>query len=144
MLDDTGVVEIVVPGEPTGWARAGGHGKVRFTPKKQRTHKGVLMVYFEQAMAGRAPLEGPLRLDVLFVFSCPKSHHKKRTPLPRRWHDRHTKDRDNLLKQIQDAGNGILYVDDGQCCTGMTTKIIAAQGEAPHTIVTLTPLGDLA
>lgn len=133
--EDPEWVVITIPGEPVAWARTGGRGKIRYTKPKQRTGKGVLMMYFEEAMEGRDPFDGPLQMDVICVFPNRKKP-RKRVPRPRRWHTK-KKDRDNLLKLIQDAGNGILYHDDSQVVAGDVVKLIGAQGEAPHTRIVL-------
>ena len=74
----------------------------------------------------------PLRVEIIFEFSCPKTDHRKRKPKPMRWHVK-KKDIDNLAKAILDAANGILWDDDGQIVILDCRKVIAAQGHEPRT-----------
>jgi len=81
----------------------------------------------KQAMRGLAPLEGPVWLQVTFWLPRPKAHHvagDPRRPLKAwapRWHTRKP-DRDNLVKAVQDALNGVAWRDDSQVCTGAIHK----------------------
>lgn len=85
------------------------------------------------AYAG-APLEGPLFLEVVFVFPRPKLPKKAGNGrLP------HCKkpDVDNLLKSLCDSLNGLLFGDDRQIASAMVRKVIAAADEQPHVEVKL-------
>lgn len=160
-------IVVRIPGEPVTWARTGSNKEgVRFTKPKQRTAKGVLVMYFEKIMEGVAPLDGPVRVDLIAMFTCPKGDHRciacgrkhgsaaatakcfakneaRDQGQGRRWHTKQ-KDRDNLLKLVQDAAEGIMYLNDKQACDGVTVKLIAAQGEAPATVIIFTPLQEYA
>ena len=74
----------------------------------------------------------PLRVEIIFEFSCPKGDHRKRKPRLMRWHTK-KKDLDNLAKSVLDAANGILWHDDGQIVILDCRKVIAAQGHSPRT-----------
>jgi hypothetical protein len=80
------------------------------------------------------PFEGPVTLEVLAVFTCPKSDHRTREPRGRRWHVKKP-DADNVLKAVKDAAKGVLWFDDSQVARETCTKIIAAQGEAPFVLL---------
>lgn len=82
-----------------------------------------------------------LAMSITAVFSCPKSDHKKRSPVPRRPHTA-PKDMDNLIKPIGDAGQGVLWDNDGQICQYYEPfdKWIAAQGEAPYIEIRVIPV----
>jgi Holliday junction resolvase RusA-like endonuclease len=80
------------------------------------------------------PTSGPVVLRVTAVFTCPKSDHRKREPLGRRWHTKKP-DADNVLKAVKDAAKGVLWLDDSQVALETCTKIIAAQGEAPYILL---------
>ncbi len=139
-------LDIFLPGEPVaqGRGRAGvvyrkggvpvmvnGRPMVRVhDPEKSRSWKGTAQVHIQEAMAGEPLLEGPLRVEILAIFTCPKSAWKKRAPVPRRWHTG-AKDTDNIAKAVLDSGLGVLYVDDGQVAELRVRKVIGAQGEAP-------------
>lgn len=72
-----------------------------------------------EAMAGRAPFDGPLELDVAFVFKRPRSHYgsgrnagtlKPSAPV---YCDRKP-DLDKLLRAVGDALTGHVVVDDSR------------------------------
>ena len=46
-----------IPGDVVPFARSGGNGKVRFTPKKQRDFMALVKLAAHQAMNGQPPLE---------------------------------------------------------------------------------------
>lgn len=83
-----------------------------------------------------SPLDGPLRVDIEFVFPRTKSQTWKTRPMPRIPHAKKP-DRDNLDKAVLDALNGLLWVDDAQVCDGRLTKWIAAGDEQPHVAITV-------
>lgn len=74
----------------------------------------------------------PLALSITAVFSCPVSQHRKTKPVPRRWHTGRYGNCDNLTKPVGDAGEGVLWDDDGQIAEILVRKLIGAQGEAPY------------
>jgi Holliday junction resolvase RusA-like endonuclease len=107
-----GVVEFTIPGTPVPFARTGTRGGQRFTPPKQRSAMGVIKHFAQLAMAGRAPMEGPIELTLSATYLKPASWSKKRiaetvwkTSKP---------DGDNLQKLIKDACNKVVWVDDAQ------------------------------
>jgi Holliday junction resolvase RusA-like endonuclease len=69
-------------------------------------------------------IEGPFRVDLLFVFPRPKSIQWKTKPMPQIWHIKKP-DRDNLDKAVLDALTGIFWHDDCQVCSGTIDKQIA-------------------
>lgn len=90
----------------------------------------------------RATEAAPLVMTLELVFDRPPSHYytsKKRMgqlkenakPLPRC-------DSSNCLKGIEDALNGIAYVDDSQIGTHHIRRRYAGPGEAAHTLVIIT------
>ncbi len=82
------------------------------------------------------PLEGPLRMHLVFVLPRPKNKVWVTKPMPRYRH--HGKpDRDNLMKSTQDAMEGVLFKNDSQLCDGTIQKWVAAGDEEPHVEVTL-------
>lgn len=86
-----------------------------------------------------APLTGPLRCDVCFVFPRTAGQVWKRKPMPRLRHAKKP-DIDNLNKCLFDAIKGIAWLDDAQVCAGSIEKWIAAGDEHPHVDVTVTAL----
>jgi Holliday junction resolvase RusA-like endonuclease len=135
------VSEIVIriPGEPFAQPRAraaviAGRAVI-YDPKKARNWKATAQSHMVEAWGGLAPLinqplAGPVAIRVLAVFTCPKSDHRKREPLARRWHTKKP-DADNVLKAVKDAAKGVLWLDDRQVCHEICAKHIGAQGEAP-------------
>jgi len=109
------------------------------------------------AMAARdayqgAPLDGPLRVSLVFVFprpsGCPSWLNKMdypqlfadwkcgyRVPYAAKKHDR-----DNLMKSLQDALNGVVWKDDGLIFAGPVEKWLAAEDEQPHVTVEIETL----
>lgn len=67
-------------------------------------------------------IEGPLEMEVIFVFDRPKRLQRKKDPEGAILHDKKP-DLDNLLKIIKDTFNGIVWKDDSQVCRISLTKI---------------------
>lgn len=86
------------------------------------------------------PLTGPLYVGLTFVMPRTKpSWLKKDSPWFPAWkrgdrvpHANARNDRDNLMKSLQDALNGLLWEDDGLIYGGPVEKWIAAGHEQPH------------
>jgi len=93
------------------------------------------------AMAARAvyqgpPLQGPIWLEVDFVFPRTCNQIWKTKSMPRLRHAKKP-DRENCEKALLDALTGILFVDDCQVCDGPVRKWIASGDEQPHVEVTI-------
>jgi Holliday junction resolvase RusA-like endonuclease len=101
-----------------------------YTPAKDpvNTFKQIVAFSAVDAYAG-SPLEGPISMEIDFVFPRLKSTPKKVTG--RHWMIAKP-DRDNLEKSVQDCLNGILYRDDAQICNAVTRKLRCAIDEQPH------------
>ena len=65
----------------------------------------------------------PLKLDVTFFFTIPKSYSKKRRDEMDGTFKSNRPDLDNLEKAVYDSMNGVLYVDDSQIVEHTTRKI---------------------
>lgn len=134
---------VVIPGEPCAkgrprFSKKTGHA---YTPQKTVSWEGRAQAVMMAAVKGGKPLEGPLALKILAVFTCPKTDHRKREPRKRRWHTKN-KDLDNIIKAVADAGNGVLWLDDRQVCHVIANKWIGAQGEAPRVEFTVLQLNE--
>ena len=92
-----------IPGEPIAFARSGGNGKVRFTPRRQRDHMALIKLAAATAMEGAKPLQGPIELRIRAVYRVPSSWSKKRAATAH-WRIARP-DADNLGKLICDAIN---------------------------------------
>jgi len=88
-----------------------------------------------------APLTGPLRVDLQFVFPRPKSMLWKTRAMPRLAHTKKP-DADNLVKSVLDALNGVVFVDDSQVFEVNCLKVIASGSEQPHVEVRIEEVQD--
>ena len=142
-------LEITVPGEPVAQGRPRGFyrpgiGVRMYDPGKSRSWKGMAQVHMREALAAAgagSPLfaAGPVELLVVAVFTCPRSQWRKRDPLQRR--PKATRpDGENIAKAVQDAGTGILWLDDAQVARLVVEKVYGAQEEAPMVHLTVRAL----
>ena len=132
-------VTLLLPGEPHAQGRPrtaviGGHARI-YDPATSRRWKAdaqaaMRIQLAEQGVRVPVVAEGPVRLEVRCVFSCPKSDYRKREPRSRRWHTKRP-DLDNVVKAVKDAAKAVLWLDDSQVVELHASKIIGAQGEAP-------------
>jgi Holliday junction resolvase RusA-like endonuclease len=120
-------------------AMIGGHVR-NYTPA---AHPVNVFKDFARMAAKRAyqgpPLEGPLRLSLLFLLPRPKRMIWKAKPMPREWMSAKP-DFDNISKAFSDAMNGIVWVDDSQICSAVVQKMYAAGGESPGVVVEIEEL----
>ena len=122
---NAGPVTITIPGLPIakGRPRLGAGGNV-YTPDTTKSAEEVLAVAMRQACS--APMEGPLHLLVSFYFRYPKSWPKKRRAAieagAEPWHTVKP-DTSNLVKLVEDAGNGIIWRDDAQIAKVEVEKV---------------------
>jgi len=115
------VVAFTIPGEPVAFARSGGNGKVRFTPKRQRDFMALVRLAAHKAMDGAQPLAGPVELTIRATYPVPQSWPKKRAALAR-WRTSKP-DADNLAKIVADAMNAIVFADDAQVASLTVQKV---------------------
>jgi|GEM_PF-195684 len=146
---------IRIPGEPHAQGRArfrviktkaGAHLPVAYDPRESRDWKATAQAHMAAAVSRahglvRIVLDGPLELQVLAVFSSPKSADRKHGH-PRSWHIKRP-DGDNVLKAVKDAAKGVLWRDDCQVCDERIIKVVGAQGEAPYLEIKVSPLPTL-
>jgi Holliday junction resolvase RusA-like endonuclease len=125
-----------VPGDPVPQPRArvstrGGFARA-YTPAEHPIHAYRQAIADAARKAGATPTDAvPLTLIVDLVFGRPKSHYRKsglkpdapRLPRP---------DCSNCLKGIEDALNGIAWVDDTQVGRVVVEK---SYGDEPRTVV---------
>ncbi len=146
------IVSFVVPGPPVAWSRSGGKafiggdGKAharRFTRPELRSYKAVVQHHALEAFkaCNVGPFTGPVRVNMTFKFPCPKSAHRKRTPVPEQW-STNAKDIDNCCKSIMDALNGVAYEDDRQVTWLQAVKRRAAQDDVPAVYVHISEVTD--
>ena len=128
---------ITIPGEPVAQGRPrafrtkAGHLRT-YDPTKSRNWKAEARAVMVAAKPDPAAIlfpDGPCTVDVLAVFTCPKSAYRKH-PVPRQPHAKRP-DADNVTKAVLDAGKGVLWRDDTQVARLVVEKWVGAQGEAP-------------
>ena len=111
------MISFTVPGDPVAQPRPqistrGGFARA-FVPRVHPiyVYRDAIQLAAKVAMAGQAPITGPVSLRVWFCIARPKSHSKAR-----RADHNHTQkpDASNMLKGLEDALNGICWVDDSQ------------------------------
>lgn len=114
------VIRFTVPGEPVGKGRPRafrmGNGVRMHTPEKTARYENLVAMAAQQAMAGKAPMDGAVAVDMLLVTVPPASWAKKKraAALAGEIHPTTKPDCDNVLKAIADACNGIVWGDDKQ------------------------------
>jgi len=147
----TDTLTVIIPGTPVAQGRPkagrwrskdGREGVSMRDPGRSRSWKGDAQVHMLKARGGRPVAEGPLRVELLAVFPCPKGDYRKCEPRERRWKVSKNNDVDNIAKASMDAGNAVLWHDDGQVVELVARKIIAAQGEAPRVELRISPMTD--
>lgn len=106
---------------------------VTFTPKKTKDNESELK-YEMRKQFKRQPFDVALKLEVAFYMRRPKSR-KKALFHKVKW------DLDNLIKQLSDAGNGILWKDDSIIVEIHTTKSYSPK-ESGYIVLNITPLED--
>lgn len=134
------MITFTIPGEPVSQGRPRafyrpGLGVRVYDPQKSRNWKATAQQHMADALNAAnlaAPLvvEGAVELHVVAVFTCPRSHWRKRHPTPRR-PKMSRPDAENVAKAVQDAASGVLFTDDAQVARLVVEKWIGAQGEAP-------------
>lgn len=118
-------IQFEIPGEPVGkgrprFVRSTGRA---FTPERTRTYEAVVKDFAAQAMAGRQPFSGPLRLIIEAEYLPPASWSNKKKALAS-W--KITKpDADNLAKCVCDSMNKVVFLDDAQVADVRISKTYA-------------------
>lgn len=109
------MIEFFVAGPPRGKARPRVTKKgIAFTPAETRNYEALLRLHAQQAMAGRAPLDGPVILEIVALYPIPASWSKRKRAAALCGEQPLVKpDLDNIAK-MADALNGVVWVDDAQ------------------------------
>lgn len=126
------MIEFTIPGEPVAKGRArsfirAGH-VAHYTPEKTARYENLVKMAASQAMAGRAPSEGPVVLFVSACMSVGASWSKKRQQAALAQLERPIKkpDLDNIVKAVKDGMNGVVWRDDAQVVRLTAAKYWAA------------------
>lgn len=127
------MIEFFVPGKPVPKARARvvrHNGITRsFTPENTANFELLVKYCAFEAMQHAKPADGPLRMTMTMCLSPPASwSNKKRTQaIEGQLWPTVKPDISNVQKSIEDAMNGVVYVDDSQLCEIHTRKCYSAQ-----------------
>lgn len=122
------MIRFVVPGVPIAKGRPrmttrGGFARA-YTPAKTVAYEGMVALAGQEAMDGTAPLDGPLRLEIVATFPIPASWSKKKRADAiehTAWHTSRP-DGDNILKAIGDGLNGVCWTDDSRIASSEIAK----------------------
>ena len=144
-------IRFFAPGIP----RPGGSKKGFYSAKLKRVlivdaSKNVApwrqtLIHFAGMAYQGPPLDGPLRLDVVFTMPRPKAHYRIRARLPQELRSEapmfHTSapDTTKLLRAVEDALTGIVWRDDRQIAVQYVTKFY---GDRPGANITVGTLDD--
>jgi Holliday junction resolvase RusA-like endonuclease len=111
-----------------------------YTPERTVNYESRLAYAAQETMAGRAPLDGPLEVDIRCYMAVPESKPKKWKAAALSGAIRPTKkpDYDNFAK-ICDALNLIVWVDDAQVVDGRIRKFYS---DRPRMEISVRPLTD--
>ena len=117
--------------QPRAKARACGKFAQVYNPKTADDWKMIVRneaqkAWQKSAVGSQTPWSGPLRVDLMFMFTRPKSHYRANGELKPNapfWHT--TKpDRDNSDKAVLDALTQLgIWHDDKQVCDGRIKKL---------------------
>lgn len=120
------MITIIVPGVPVakGRPRFTKVGRV-FTPKKTEDYEKAVRLFANRAMAGRPPLDRPVRVSVFALVPVPESWSKKRKQAALAYQilPECKPDGDNYLKVTCDALNGCVWRDDAQAIVSTVVKV---------------------
>ena len=134
------MIEIVLLGKPVakGRPRFNRESSRPYVPEKTAKYETMLRYAATETMAGRPPLEGPLRLEMSIVAPIPASWAKKKQAAARDGTLRPTgkPDLDNFMKVI-DAANLVVWIDDSQIVDARLTK---TYGDKPGVWIRVQPL----
>jgi Holliday junction resolvase RusA-like endonuclease len=115
-----GLIEFVVPGKPVPkkrprFTKVGAFVRT-YTPEETVNFEGLVALAAMKARGDIAPTEAAVALEVEIELIPPKSWSlkKKRMALVGELWPVSKPDADNVVKSIQDALNGVVWVDDSQ------------------------------
>lgn len=137
-------ITLVISGEPMGKARPRafifkGHVRV-YTPQKTVNYETRIQERFATLYPKFKPWAGPVSIRVYAFFKIPKSTSKTTAKEMISGKVRPTKkpDLSNILKVVEDALNGVAYLDDSQVVDGSIHKYY---GFAPMVEINIRELG---
>lgn len=120
----------VIPGDPVPWKRpAGKHHRY----DEQKQIKLLFGLHLKEQHTGK-PFEGPLHLHIVFHMPLSK---KLTMQNALKWDGKfhHSRpDFSNLLKLLEDCGNGLIFKDDSQIAKLSGDKVYSAHPRTEFTI----------
>lgn len=117
------LLDITIKGSPIakGRARVTRHGA--YTPKKTKDNSAYIRLVVASVLEMDEPSTMPIEIKMEFSFEPPRSASaKKREQLLTIGYHCIKPDVDNLVKQIYDALNGLVWADDKQICRSIEIK----------------------
>jgi Holliday junction resolvase RusA-like endonuclease len=142
-------VTVVIAGEPVakgrpritrrGFAYTPAATRKYYTPAATRKYEAHGRLAAQMAMAGRQPIDVPVRIQLLVELPVPASWSKRKTADAITGHIRPTSrpDVDNFLKAILDTINTIVVADDAHVVEVYAKKKFSV---APKMVATIFPL----
>jgi len=144
------MIEFFVPGRAKAQGSLGSFkhpktGKI-VTPQNKNviSWRGVVATCAMSKMAGRALMQGPVKIMMTFLIERPKCHFgsgKNSTVLkpdaPKFAYGHSTGDGDKLMRSILDALTGVVWHDDCQAARWAGTKRYCGDFEKPGVYITV-------
>ena len=129
-------------GRPRATAR-GGFASVYKDPKS-RTYEASIAKAAKAMMGERRPLEGPLSVSMRFRMPIPKSATKRARLAMAAGEIAHTAkpDTSNMTKAVEDALNGVAFIDDSQIVRSFCTKVYSDKPGVDVRVEPFAPQGD--
>lgn len=108
-----------------------------YTPTKAPVNafKAACQLAATTAYQGQ-PLEGPIKVTIVFVMPRPKALIWKTRDMPRVPSDKKP-DIDNLYKSVVDCLNQVIWGDDSQIVEAILRKVVASGSEQPHVEISI-------
>ena len=123
------MVTFKLDADPVGKQRARyarrGNFVQTYTPDKTRNYEALLKEAAIEAMGSSEPLETPVSLYLYIRVPIPKSFSKKKVQDCLNGLEQPMKkpDSSNVLKSVEDAMNGVVYIDDCQIINHHITRV---------------------
>lgn len=139
-------VVFTIPGDPVAKGRAKlstVNGMARaYTPAKTRKYENLVCLAAEQAMAGRAPFDGPLSVQITVLLAVPESWSGKKKKAALAYEVLPTKrpDLDNFTKAVLDGMNAVAFTDDARIVDLIVKK---RYSDAPRVVVEISKIDGL-
>jgi Holliday junction resolvase RusA-like endonuclease len=116
-----------------------------YSPEKTRSYDAVVRTLAEQAMCGRPPLAGPLQVNFVAFLPVPRSWSQKRarSALAGLVLPTYRPDLDNMIKNVLDGSNGILFADDALITDMVVSKRYSDRPRAVLEVIELDPTSEV-